>query len=56
MRINMAKLVILIAHYIQETWQCHETRFLIITIVDKYVVFEIQIQATNNVTMCNVKT
>jgi hypothetical protein len=39
----------------QEKWQCHETRFLIITIVDKYVVFEIQIQATNNVTMCNVK-
>jgi hypothetical protein len=39
----------------QETWQCHETRFSIITIVDKYVVFEIQIQATNNVTMCHVK-
>jgi hypothetical protein len=37
-----------------ETWQCHETRFLIITIVDKYVVVEIQIQATNNVTMSNV--
>jgi hypothetical protein len=34
----------------QETWQCHETRFSIITIVDKYVVVEIQIQATNNVT------
>jgi hypothetical protein len=32
-----------------------ETRFSNITIEDKYVVFEIQIQATNNVTMCNVK-
>jgi hypothetical protein len=30
----------------QETWQCHETRFSIITFVDKYVAFEIQIQAT----------
>jgi hypothetical protein len=32
----------------------NETRFSIITIVDKYVVVEIQIQATNYVTMCNV--
>jgi hypothetical protein len=31
----------------QETWQCHETRFSIITIVDKNDVAEIQIQATN---------
>jgi hypothetical protein len=31
-----------------------ETRSSIITIVDMYVVVEIQIQATNNVTMCNV--
>jgi hypothetical protein len=37
----------------QETWQCYETRFSIITIVDKYVVVEKQTQATKNVTMCN---
>jgi hypothetical protein len=34
----------------QETWQCYETRFSIITIVDRYVVVEIQTQATKK---CN---